>query len=59
MYLQMFVQQLLQQEELHKLRQKILHDISRGSHPEGFGKKAAHKTTQNSQENTCARVYFE
>ena len=49
MYLQMFVQQLLQQEELYKLQQKILHDISRGSHPEGFCKKAAHKTKQNSQ----------
>ena len=39
MYLQMFVQQLLQQEELYKLQQKILHDISRGVIQRGSVKK--------------------
>ena len=39
MYLQIFVQQLLQQEELYKVQQKILHDISRGVIQRGSVKK--------------------
>ena len=49
---------LLQQGNLYKLRQKIMHDISRSSRPEVISKKAALKTTQNSQEKTSVGVSF-
>ena len=49
---------LLQQGKLYKLQQKIMDYISRSSRPEMICKKAALKTTQNSQGNTCVRVSF-
>ena len=49
---------LLQRSKLYKLQQKIMHDISRSSRPEVICKKAALKTTQNSQGNTCVAVSF-
>ena len=42
----------LQQENLLKLQQQILHGISRSSRPEVFCRKALLKVTQNSQVNT-------
>ena len=47
---------LLQQGNLYQLQQKIMHGISRSSSPEVICKKAALKTTQNSQGNTCVEV---
>ena len=47
---------LLQQGNLYKLQQKIMYDISRSSCPEVICKKAALKTTQNSQGITCVGV---
>ena len=47
---------LLQQGNLYKLQQKIMHDISRSSRAEVIFKKTAFKTMQNSQENTSVRV---
>ena len=49
---------LLQQGNLYKLPQKLMHDISRSSRPEVICKKAALKTTQNSQGNNCVGVSF-
>ena len=44
---------LLQQGNLYKLQQKIMHGISRSSRPQVICKKAALKTSQNSQGTTC------
>ena len=41
-----------------KIRQKPLLEIPRGSRSEVFCKKLLLKISQNSQENTCARVSF-
>ena len=49
---------LLQQGNLYKLQQKIMHDISRSSHPVVICKKAALKTSPNSQENTFVGISF-
>ena len=49
---------LLQQGNVYKLQQKILHGISRSSCPEVFCKKVALKTTQSSQENTSVGVFL-
>ena len=49
---------LLQQDNLHKLEQKIMHGISRSSHPEVICKKAALKTSQYLKGNTCVGVSF-
>ena len=46
---------ILQQSKLYKL-QKIMHNISRSSRPEVICKRAALKTTQNSQGNNCIGV---
>ena len=43
----------LQQENLLKLQQQILHGISRSSRPQVFCRKALLKVTHNSQINAC------
>ena len=49
---------LLQQGDLYKSQQQVVHSISRSSHPEVFCKKLLLKLAQNSQESTCFVASF-
>ena len=49
---------VLQHGKLYKLQQKTMNDIFKSIRPEVICKKAALKTTQNLQENTCVGVCF-
>ena len=49
---------ILQQDNLYKLQQQILHGISRSNYLAVLSKNVALKTTMNSQENTCVRASF-